>query len=420
MNAEIIAIGDEITSGQLLDTNTQWLSLRLEELGVRVLYHSTVGDEIEPVAEVFRQAIRRADVVAATGGLGPTADDLTREAIAKAVDSKLELNLEALESIRALYDRRGRHMPERNEQQAMFPGGSRPIPNPNGTAPGVALDADSGDGSQCHLFSLPGVPAEMKEMWYQTVSGELCRRGAGQRMVRHRIVKCFGAGESQVEAMLPGLIRRGRIPRVGINASNATIILRITAEGATEEECYAAMEPTVGTIRESLGRLVYGEGDDELQHAVARLLRQQGKTLATAEWGTGGMIADWLAEVPEAEGHYLGGNVVRGTESLNKSLGVSADLLARHPAGSAEVVAATAEACRARFGADFGLAAGRFPDPVPEGTERERVCFALATSDGVKMKSNNFSSHPALLKVLCGKQALNLLRLALLDAADAG
>src|SRR3990172_5530490 len=169
MRAEIIAIGDEITSGQLLDANSQWLSQRLEELGVRVLYHTTVGDELEPMAE----GIGRADVVVATGGLGPTADDLTREAIAEATGRRLVVDRQALEAIRQLYARRKRAMPQQNERQALFPEGSRVIPNPNGTAPGIALDVPRQVAPPAHVFALPGVPAEMEEMWHQSVAGSL-------------------------------------------------------------------------------------------------------------------------------------------------------------------------------------------------------------------------------------------------------
>src|SRR3990172_814007 len=346
MRAEIIAIGDEITSGQLLDTNSQWLSQRLEELGVRVLYHTTVGDELEPMAEVFRQAIGRADVVVATGGLGPTADDLTREAIAEATGRRLVLDREALEAIRQLYARRKRAMPGQNERQALFPEGSRVIPNPNGTAPGIAVDVPRQAAPPARVFALPGVPAEMEEMWHQSVAGSLRDAGAGRRVVRRRVIKCFGAGESNVEAMLPDLIRRGRTPRVGINASQATILLRITAEGDSEEACLAAIEPTVATIRKCLGTLVFGENDDELEDAVVRLLREQGKTLATAEWGTAGLVSQWLGDVVAGQGHYVGGVVVRNETALTAALEVPADLIGRHTATSAEVVQAMAAGCR--------------------------------------------------------------------------
>ena len=287
MDAEILAIGDEITSGQTLDTNSQWLSQRLEELGLRVLFHTTVGDELEPSAEVFRRAIERADVVVATGGLGPTADDLTREALAHAADRPLQLDADALAYIRAMFARRQRPMPPQNELQAMFPAGSRVVRNPHGTAPGIELEVPATGRSALPVICLPGVPAEMIEMWHDGVAAAIAgfAAAAGGLFAAGKI-HCFGAGESQIESMLPDLIRRGRRPTVGITASKATIILRIAAEGATEEECYAAIEPTVDTIRQCLGTLVFGEEDDQLQDAVVQLLRQQGKTLATAECGT--------------------------------------------------------------------------------------------------------------------------------------
>ena len=414
MQAEIIAIGDEITSGQLLDTNTQWLSQRFEELGIRVLYHTTVGDELEPMGEVFRQAIRRADVVVATGGLGPTADDLTREALAAATGKKLVADPDSLERIRRMYASRGRKMPKSNERQAMFPSGSRPIPNPNGTAPGVAMDVPREGRTPCQISLLPGVPAEMREMWFQTVADSLRRGGAGQRIIRHRNIKCFGAGESQVEEMLPDIIRRGRKPTVGINASKTVIILRITAEGATEEECFAAMEPTVATIRKCLGNLVFGEGDDQLQDAVARGLRQKNKTLATAEWGTEGLLANWLGSAREAQEYYLGGIVVPGRKVLCDALEVPAELLQQHSATSGEVAGEMAVRCRRRFRADYALSVGRFPLFDPAASQPKPVFFALATAEGVEVKSFPFAGHPALLKTFCAKRALNLVRLEML------
>jgi nicotinamide-nucleotide amidase len=414
MHAEIIAIGDEITSGQLLDSNSQWLSLRLEELGIRVLYHTTVGDELDAIADVFRRAIERADVIIATGGLGPTADDLTRQAIAEATGQKLVMNEEALAHVRSIFARRNYPMPQTNEVQGLLPEGGRMIHNPNGTAPGVEMAISREGKGDCHLYALPGVPAEMREMWFGTLETSLREIGGGQRIVRHRRIKCFGAGESMIEGMLPDLIRRGREPRVGINASKTTIILRITAEGVTEEECCAAMEPTVATIRECLGDLVYGEGDDELQDAVCRLLRQQGKTLATAEWGTGGLVADWLGDVPEAVGCFVGGLIVSSEGAVQRTLGVPADLFQQHGSISEQVAGAMATACRDRFGADFGLAVSAFPEYDPQGEAPSQFWLALATAEGVATKSYPYASHPAILKNFCAKRALNLVRLAIL------
>ncbi|MHC4407021.1 MAG: CinA family nicotinamide mononucleotide deamidase-related protein, partial [Planctomycetota bacterium] len=387
MRAEIIAVGDEIASGQLLDTNTQWLSRRLEALGVRVLFHTVVGDELEPMAGVFRQAVERADVVVATGGLGPTADDLTREAIAEATGRALLLDPRILDEIRQMFTRRGRRMPGQNERQATFPEGSRAIPNPHGTAPGIALEVPREGSGPCRVFALPGVPAEMKEMWQETVVPALRKAGAGRRIVRHRVIKCFGAGESDVEARLPDLIRRGRTPRVGINASKTTILLRIAAEGASEEECDAQIEPVVSTIRRCLGTLVFGEGDDELQHVVARLLAGQGKTLATVEWGSGGMIADWMHQADATERCYAGGVVVTAETALEKVLSVPAHLVARHSPISGEVARAMAVECRRRFDADLGLAVSPCPEYDRLAPKPEPMFVALAAADDVLVKS---------------------------------
>jgi nicotinamide-nucleotide amidase len=386
MYSEIIAIGDEITSGQLLDTNTQWLSQRLEELGVRVLYHTTVGDELTPNVNVFRNAIDRAEVIVATGGLGPTADDLTREALAEATGRPLQLDADALEYIRRMFAARNRPMAKSNELQAMFPTGSRVILNPNGTAPGIDLEIAREGRSPCRVICLPGVPAEMVEMWHNSVGATLADFvGADRRVIRRRLLHCFGAGESQIEAMLPDLIRRGRRPTVGITAGKATITLRIAADGATEEECAAAIAPVEATIRQCLGSLVFGEEDEELQHVVARLLRNQGKTLATAECGTAGLMAAWLGHLDNAPDVFRGGLVLT---QLTDS------------------VSAMATQCREQFAADYGLAFGL-------NTESTAVEAALASSSGVESKTLLAAIHPALTHIFYAKQALNFLRLAI-------
>jgi nicotinamide-nucleotide amidase len=414
MLAEVISTGDEVISGQILDTNVQWLSQRLEELGIRVLYHSATGDAMDALVQVFRQAIGRADVVVITGGLGPTAADLTREAMARATGRELFLDRQALVYIREMFARRKREMPEQNERQAWFPEGSRVIRNPNGTAPGIALEVPREGQGPCHLFALPGVPAEMVEMWPSVVAHLENLRAAG-RMIRHRQIKCFGAGESQMAEQIPELLRRGRHPRVGINASKTTIILRIAAEGASEAECEAAMGPTVDTIYQTFGPLIFGEGTDELQHAVLRLLGQQRKTLATAEWGTAGLVADWLGDAPGA-GRYLGGLVLPDGLAAQRLLDVPVELVAEHGGASAEVARAMAEGCRQRFGADYGLAVSQFP-PLDTRSEAPPFFLALSSAEGITVKAIPFGGHPSTLKIYCAKQALNLVRLELVHRA---
>ncbi len=414
MHAEVIAIGDELTSGERLDTNSQWLSQRLAELGVRTLFHTTVGDDLEANVRVFREAADRSDVIVVTGGLGPTADDLTREALAVAMGEPLVKDEAALAQIRSLFTRRGREMPERNVVQAMFPQGSIVIPNPHGTAPGIDLAAPRAGRAPARFFCLPGVPAEMKEMWQATVAPTIRALLPGpSRVIRHRCVKCFGVGESNLEQMLPDLIRRGRTPQVGITVHQATITLRITAEGASEEECAALMQPTLEVIRSSLGDLVFGEEDEELQHIVARRLAERGQTLAVAEWGTGGLLAHWLSDACGDNAEFLGGVVVRSRAALVQDLQIPRSMLDQHGEGSRAVAVAMAERCREQFGASLALAVGPFPALDPQADAPPPVHVALATPDAVYPSTAPFAAHPDILQALTAKRALNLLRLYL-------
>ncbi len=423
MRAEIIAIGDELTSGQRLDTNSQWLSERLNELGVEVAFHTTVGDTLQDNIAVFRAAINRAEVVVATGGLGPTADDLTRDAIAMAVGVELVQDDAALDHIRKLFARRGRAMPERNILQAQFPRGSRVVPNPHGTAPGIDLTVPRECCPPCRVFALPGVPAEMFAMWNATVAPAIRAAQPVKRVIRHRRIKCFGVGESDLEAMLPDMIRRQREPLVGITVSGATITLRITASGPNDAAAQKAMEPTVHQIRELLGVLVFGEEEDELEHAVVRLLTERRQTLAVAEWATDGLLSQWLAEAAVGTDCFGGGVVVRDAAMLESLLSVTA----KHGAESdAATATAMARAVRDKCGTDWGLGVAAFPSAGPEvptaaagpADAKEMagtLHVALAMADNTRAKGFPLASHPAITKTRSAKQALNMLRLAMLN-----
>jgi len=425
MHAEVISMGDELTSGQSLDTNAQWISRRLGQLGIWVLYHTTVGDQLAAIVDVFRAAIDRSDVVVTTGGLGPTEDDLTRQALAATLDRPLVCDETALDHIRCLFARRGRQMPERNRLQALLPTGARLVPNPHGTAPGIAVEVARDERPAAYVYCLPGVPTEMRQMWDQTVAPELRRLGGAHRIIHSRRLKCFGAGESAVEAMLPGLTERGRLPRVGITASRATITLTVTAEAATEAECCQVMEPTLATIRQCLGNLVFGEDDDELEDAVVQILRRQRKTLATAEWATGGLLVDWLRSAAGDGPEIAGGLVAANPTTLAGLVDLSAEFLrpkpnrdrqgaAENPTGEAAWVETLAQATRRKFATDYALAVGPFPPDTPAAETPQPVTFALATSKQVRSQNLPLASHPALRKVFCAKTALNLLRLELL------
>ena len=268
-------------------------------------YHTTVADDLEANVSVLRAAVERADVVLITGGLGPTLDDLTREVIAELMGVELQLHEPSLEFIKDLFLRRGREMPERNRSQAMFPVGSEPLSNPRGSAPGVWAEIPRAGRSGCKLAAMPGVPSEMKPMFHCEVLPRL--QDETSRVIRQSRVNCFGAGESQAEEWLGDLTRRGREPEVGITVSKATITLRITAQGDTEEDCALKIRETRHVIYERMGRTVFGEEDDELQHVLIRLLGERGETLSVAESGTGGLLAHAMTEVDGFESCFQGG-----------------------------------------------------------------------------------------------------------------
>ncbi|MFO0869453.1 MAG: CinA family nicotinamide mononucleotide deamidase-related protein [Pirellulales bacterium] len=403
MLAEIISIGDELTSGQRLDTNSQWLALRLSELGVVTGYHTTVADDQAANVRVLREAFERADLIISTGGLGPTADDLTRQALAESVGVELELDVPSLEHIQSMFARRQREMPPANRVQALFPRGSRIVPNPHGTAPGIDLTIPRGARQPARIFCLPGVPAEMKEMWNATVAPAIqLALGPERRVIRQQVIKCFGVGESDLERMLPDLIRRGRDPQVGITVSQATISLRITAVAESPAACEARIAPTVETIYGCLGNLVYGTGDEELQHVVVRRLGQLGRTVATIESGTRGLLAWWLGNTAGDSGVYRGGQLIHDRRTGPDSA----------EAAAAEVVE-WAQRARTQFSTDFGLAVGPFPPPAEAAAAAGQVHVALASPTAVKSFAFSLAGHPDILLSRTAKQALNVLRLEL-------
>lgn len=313
MHAEIISIGDELASGQRLDTNSQWLSQRLGDLGIKTHYHVTVLDDLEANISVFQLAAERSPLVISTGGLGPTADDLTRQAIAEAFGRPLEFDAESFEHILQLFSQRKRPMPERNRVQAMFPQGCKVIPNPQGSAPGIDLFLNgTGEGkSASRIFALPGVPAEMKEMWEQSVEPRLkADLGAGRKKLFFRSLKLFGIGESDVEAKLPDLIQRDRYPRVGITVHRATITLRIATEAEDEWDSERQIVATETTIRESFGDLVFGAGDTcELEHAVLDALRVRAEKVAIVEFGAGAFAGPWLMSCDGPVSQFVSGAI---------------------------------------------------------------------------------------------------------------
>jgi len=412
MRAEIISIGSELVSGQSLDTNSRWLSQELSDLGIVVAYHATLGDVLEDHIAVFRIACDRTGLVVVTGGLGPTQDDLTREALARCAGVPLVEDASSLAAIAAMFARRNRVMPERNRVQALLPHGAEPLPNRVGTAPGIWMRI-----GETAVACLPGVPSEMKIMFHEQVIPRLRREGWASEVIVHRKINLFGKGESDIEAQAMDLTVRGRVPEVGITAHEATISFRITASGATLLEAQAKIEPTARLIHERFGDLVLGEGTVDVAESMLAQLIRRNATLATAESCTGGLIAHWVTTMPGVSPYYLGGVVSYANEAKTELLGVGRSLLESHGAVSAEVAAAMAEGIRNRLGATLGLSTTGVAGPTGGTPEKPvgLVYLGLATANGVQTRRLDVGSDQPrdIIQHRSSKAALNWVRLAL-------
>ncbi len=412
MRAEILSIGSELVSGQNLDTNSRWLSQQLGMLGVPVAYHTTLGDEMDDHLEAFRTAVGRAGLVLMTGGLGPTQDDLTREALALCAGVPLVEDAASLAAIAAIFERRNRPMADRNRVQAMFPVGAEPLPNPIGTAPGIWMKIGG-----AWVAAMPGVPSEMRRMFDDEVVPRLRELGLGGQHIVHRKINLFGRGESDIERDAMDLTARGRVPEVGITASEATISFRISGSGETEDEAIRQTEPTAATIYERFGPMIVGEGTADVADGLFAELARTGATIATAESCTGGLIARMITAISGVSPYYLGGAVTYSNASKTTMLGVPAERIEAHGAVSPEVAAAMAEGIRNRLGATIGISTTGIAGPTGGTPEKPvgLVYIGLATANGAETRRLDLGiERPRdFIQVFSAKSALNWARLVL-------
>lgn len=419
MYAEIIAIGSELTCGSKLDTNSQWLSRELESLGWTVSRHTTLSDDMQAIVNEFRAAADRARVVLITGGLGPTLDDITRDALAEAFQQPLIRDAESLQQIEALFAARGKVMPERNHRQADRPEKSQALPNSCGTAPGILMRVKSSGGHTCLFAAMPGVPAEMRPMYEQQVRPHLLD---SSMIMCRRVIRTFGYGESEAERLLGDLTARGRNPEVGITASEAVISLWVTARATSKDAAEAMCEDTMRLIRERLGETVYAEGNAELHEVVAELLTNRQLRIGLLEGSTtGGLMAVWMTEQPAFSARVPHARVITGhwgqsaTGLTDGSLQLDGLLPAVADASEWPIIAErVARNVLQDQSVDYLLLSSPHEDFVSEsGVTLRRGCVAIAGPGIFQVFDTTMSGNLAIFRQRAARTALNRLRLLL-------
>ena len=355
MQATVLTIGDELLIGQVRDTNAAWLGEQLTRAGAVVRRMATVGDDEKSLQSELRRSLSESDLVVATGGLGPTDDDKTRDALAGFFGVELIFREHILEKIRERFERKGRSMPPSNRSQAMVPDGFEALPNPAGTAPGLWREPGPGEASGALLAVLPGVPHEMKHIFAREILPRLRRKG-GLRAIAHRTLRTAGMGESSlqeaagdVSGMLSDALRLAWLPGPG------GVRLRISAFGDDREEAMGRAARLEAVLRERIGEYIYGMDDETLAEVVGRMLRERSLRVAVAESCTGGYVAHALTNVPGSSAWMAGGVVAYANQVKVDMLGVSPEALERFGAVSEQVAAQMAEGARRRLGADLGL-----------------------------------------------------------------
>ncbi|GGJ04541.1 putative competence-damage inducible protein [Alicyclobacillus cellulosilyticus] len=348
--AEHIAVGSEILLGQIANGHAQTISRAFALHGFFLFHHTAVGDNFERIVKVFEVAARRSNVVVVTGGLGPTDDDLTKEALAAFLGRPSELSPEALRQLESWFAARGRKMPEQNRKQAYRIAGGELLPNPNGTAPGVYVCANG-----VHYFLLPGPPLEMEPMLQHEVIPRLKQIFGGGQVLVSRVIHFCGIGESDVDAAIKDLTGMAN-PTVAPLAGEGEMLLRITAAADHEEGARALIQPVEDEILRRFGSYVYGFDDETIASAVGKALRQAGATLAVAESCTGGLVSSMITAVPGASDYMLGGVTAYHNQAKVAWLGVREETLARFGAVSEQTALEMAQGVRERFAATYGLA----------------------------------------------------------------
>jgi len=406
LQAEIVSIGTELLLGEIVDTNAAYLAQQLAAVGLNLFRKTTVGDNQTRIVVALREALARSDIVITTGGLGPTVDDVTRQAVAQATDRDLVLDETLLQSIEALFNRWGRRMKENNRQQAYIPAGAIPVPNPVGTAPAFIVEHQGR-----LVVSLPGVPREMTYLVENAILPFFHERLGFQGVIKSKTLRTIGIGESDIDARIDDLMRAHN-PTVGLAAHAGQVDVRITAKALTASEVEAMIAEMEARVRERLGDYIYGIEKEAVEDVTARMLCEAGLNVAIVESNTGGSITMRLTATPDGRTVLRGGLVAIDREMLDVGLPGLPAQAQGFPFVSTELASAVAEEARRAWGAVLGVAAlgtADYGEELYTGTAGI-TCLALATPTSVTARRYPFGGISELARRWVANRAIDLLR----------
>lgn len=405
MKAEILAVGTELLMGQIVNTNAQYLSSKLPDVGISVYYHSVVGDNPERLRESLELALKRCDVVITTGGLGPTQDDLTKETISEVCGRKLVLHQESLDAIKAFFKKIGREMTQNNEKQAYMPENCIILKNNNGTAPGCIIE----QGEKV-VVMLPGPPSEMKPMFDDFVFPYF--RDRSSYTIESKFLRVFGIGESAMETKILDLIEGQTNPTIATYAKEGEVTIRVSARVEQGQDAEMLLRPVIEEIRKRTGDCLYSEEDHTLDQVAAELLSRHKLTLATAESCTGGLISQMLTNIPGISSVFMGGAVTYSNDAKEEYLGVKRETLLQHGAVSSQTAGEMAWGVRNRLNTDIGVAVTGIAGP--DGGTPEKpvglVYIGLSSEKGTFTKELRLLGNRKRIRTITALHVFDMIR----------
>ena len=404
MIVEVIAVGTELLLGQIVNTNAAVIGAAMAERGLDAHFQQVVGDNLSRISTAIRVGLDRSDAVVITGGIGPTQDDMTREALADVTGQALVFSEEYAGQLREWWARRGREMPESNLRQAYYPEGAVMLPNPRGTAPGLMVEHEGKP-----IFCVPGVPAEMEQLMATEVLPRLATASGSEEVIASVLLRTWGRAESEVAELLDDLYTGSVNPSLAFLASNSEIKIRMTAKAVTAAEARSLIEPMEMEVRSRLGESIFGTDEETIERVLLRLLSERGQTIGTAESMTGGLVTARLTDLPGSSAVVKGGVVAYQTELKQRLLGLP-DVLG---VVSEEAAVALATGARALLDVDVALSVtgSAGPDPLekPVGT----VMIGVATPEDARAREMRFTGDRDRIRAFGATAALHLARLAI-------